>query len=161
MEIIQTCCGHPFYLYYLRFVCWKNNNLMVYSFENFGFGYLASILLPAGVVTKVTFANLHINWKNTMYLIYIYLLLHILSIKISELLRLTVWVKKNARPQIWLELFIIPLCLCLVQSKSRLFLNFHCNILRSFMTYFCVFSTAYIGIFISYVNIKKGPLKVY
>ena len=78
MEIIQTCCGHPFYLYYLRFVCWKNNNLMVYSFENFGFGYLASILLPAGVVTKVTFANLHINWKNTMFLIYIYLLLHIL-----------------------------------------------------------------------------------
>ena len=61
MEIIQTCCGHPFYVYYLRFICWKNNNLMVYSFENFGFGYLASILLPAGVVTKVTFANLHIN----------------------------------------------------------------------------------------------------
>ena len=111
MEIIQTCCGHPFYLYYLRFICWKNNNLMVYSFENFGFGYLASILLPAGVVTKVTFANLHINWKNTMYLIYIYLILHILSIKISELLRLTVRKKcvlfSKSRPQIWFELLFI------------------------------------------------------
>ena len=84
---------------------------MVYSFENFGFGYLASILLPAGVVTKVTFANLHINWKNTMYLIYIYLILHILSIKISELLRLTVWKKcvlfSKSRPQIWFELLFI------------------------------------------------------
>ena len=55
MEIIQIYCGHSFYLYFVRIVCRKNNNLMVYSFENFGFGYLASILLPAGVVTKVTF----------------------------------------------------------------------------------------------------------